>query len=33
MNLGDHMFLPVGDFENVFNIQYMCALCSNYHVP
>ncbi len=31
--LGDHMFMPMGDSECVFTIQYMCVLCADYHVP
>jgi hypothetical protein len=31
-NLGGHKLMPMGDYENVFTIQYMCVLCSDYHV-
>jgi hypothetical protein len=25
--------MPVGNAKNVFTIQYMCAFCSDCHVP
>jgi hypothetical protein len=33
IELGSHMVMSTGDFENVYTIQNMCALCSNCHVP
>ncbi len=33
LNLDGHRFMPMGDTENVFIIQYMCVFCFDYHVP
>jgi len=33
IELGSHRAMSTGDFENVFTIQNMCALCFNCHVP
>jgi hypothetical protein len=32
-NLDGHKLMLVGDSENVFTIQYICALFFDYHVP